>query len=94
MHDPHPKPRRIWTVAEAKARLSEVLRLAQEEGPQRIGRRRAFVVVPAAEWEARARPRPPLGRWLVDNLPRGANLDPPGERGSARAPPFAAGDAE
>ncbi len=24
---------RIWTVAEAKARLSEILRLAQEEGP-------------------------------------------------------------
>ena len=29
--------RRVWTVAEAKARLSEVLRLAEEEGPQRIG---------------------------------------------------------
>ncbi len=24
---------RVWTVAEAKARLSEVLRLAEEEGP-------------------------------------------------------------
>ncbi len=35
---------RIWTVAEAKARLSEILRLAEEEGPQRIGTRRSFVV--------------------------------------------------
>ena len=26
-------PNRVWTVAEAKARLSEVLRLAVEEGP-------------------------------------------------------------
>ncbi len=30
---------RVWTVAEAKARLSEILRLAEEEGPQRIGAR-------------------------------------------------------
>ena len=94
MHDPLPNPRRIWTVAEAKARLSEVLRLSEEEGPQRIGRRRSYVVVPAAEWEARAHPRPPLGQWLVDNLPRGANLDPPRERGSARAIPFATADGE
>ena len=27
------KLKRIWTVAEAKARLSEILRLAEEEGP-------------------------------------------------------------
>lgn len=26
-------PRRVCTVAEAKARLSEILRLAEEEGP-------------------------------------------------------------
>ena len=41
-----PTPNREWTVAEAKARLSEVLRLAEEEGPQRIGVRKPFVVVP------------------------------------------------
>ncbi len=41
-------PQRVWTVAEAKARLSEILRLAESEGPQRIGTRRPFVVVPAA----------------------------------------------
>ena len=33
---------RVWTVAEAKARLSEVLRLAEEEGPQRIGTQEAI----------------------------------------------------
>ena len=43
---------RVWTVAEAKARLSEVLRLSEEEGPQRIGRRKSYVVVPAETWEA------------------------------------------
>ena len=43
----HAKPHRVWTVAEAKARLSEILRLAEEEGPQHIGARKPFVVVPA-----------------------------------------------
>ena len=53
---------RVWTVAEAKARLSEVLRLAEEEGPQRIGIRKPFVVVPAAVWEGKTLPRKPLGQ--------------------------------
>ena len=44
----HSTSQRTWTVAEAKAKLSEVLRLAEEEGPQRIGLRRPFVVVPEA----------------------------------------------
>ena len=92
MPDRTPKPGRIWTVAEARARLSEVLRLSVEEGPQRIGKRRSYVVVPAAEWDTRTHPRPPLGQWLVENLPRGANFDPPRERGSARAVAFGGGD--
>lgn len=33
---PRPSPARTWTVAEASRRLEEVLRLAQEEGPQVI----------------------------------------------------------
>ena len=36
------EPGRVWTVAEAKARLSEILRLAETEGPQRIGKRSSF----------------------------------------------------
>ena len=94
MPDPQPKPRRVWTVAEAKARLSEVLRLSEEEGPQQIGKRRGFVVVPAAVWDAAVSRRPSLGDWLVDNMPRGVGLDPPRERKSARAVPFATRDAE
>ena len=38
--------------------------------------------------------RPPLGRWLVDNMPRGADLDSPGGRESVREIPFAEGEAE
>lgn len=62
---------RTWTVAEAKARLSEVLRLAEEEGPQRIGTERSFVVVPAEAWygqeqlheQSQQQSRKPLGQW-------------------------------
>lgn len=43
----------IWTVAEAKAKFSEVLERAREEGPQTITRngRKAAVIVGAEEWE-------------------------------------------
>ena len=80
-------PNRVWTVAEAKTRLCEVLRLAEEQGPQRIGARKQFVVVPAAVWEEKTRPRKPLGQWLIENMPRGTNLEVP-ERSSRRPIPF------
>ena len=51
-----PESRKVWTVAEAKARLSEVLRLAEEEGPQRIGARKCFVVVPEHLWQEKMAP--------------------------------------
>ena len=79
---------RVWTVAEAKGRLSEILRLAETEGPQHIGVHRSFVVVPAATWYEKAPPRQPLGKWLIENVPRGLNLDLPGDRRSARESPF------
>ena len=83
-----------WTVSEAKARLSEILRLAEEEGPQRIGVRKPFVVVPERLWEAHAPVRTPLGEWLVNNMPRGVNLEIPRDRGSRRKIPFASGDTD
>ena len=94
MSPPRSKPRRVWTVTEAKARLSEILRLAEEEGPQQIGRRRTFVVVPAADWYAKKPPCKPMGQWLVDNMPRGVTLDVPETRESRRELPFAAGEAK
>ncbi len=81
------EPGRVWTVAEAKAKLSEVLRLAETEGPQRIGARKHFVVVPESVWRAQAPERKPLGRWLIENMPRGTNLEIP-DRGSTRKVPF------
>lgn len=82
---------RIWTIAEAKARLSEVLRLASEEGPQRIGTRSRYVVVPEAVWQEHIAKRPPLGKWLADNMPRGAELPLPDRRDPPREIPFAEG---
>ena len=77
----------VWTVAEAKARLSHILRRADEEGPQRIGVRRTYVVVPERLWEECSPPSALLGRWLVENMPRGYELELP-DRGSARDVPF------
>ena len=92
MNPPRSKPSRVWTVTEAKAHLSEILRLAEEEGPQHIGRRKTFVVVPATDWYAKRPPRKPMGQWLVDNMPRGVNLDVPETRGAGRETPFVAGE--
>lgn len=83
---------KIWTVAEAKARLSELLRLADDEGPQRIGLRRSFIVVPADVWDgltAAQETRPPMGRWLLENMPRGVELEAPSRAEAGRAIPFA-----
>ena len=90
---PDAESNRVWKVAEAKARLSEILRLAEEEGPQRIGIRKSFVVVHASLWEEKTRPRKHLGQWLVENTPRGTNLEVP-DRRSNRKIPFVADDNE
>ena len=82
------KPQRVWTVAEAKTHLSKILRLAEVEGPQRIGTRRPFVVVAAEAWDAKTSPRKPLGQWLVENTPRGIELEIPSRRESGREIPF------
>ena len=79
---------RVWTVAEAKARLSEILRRSESEGPQRIGARKTFFVIPAKTWRALTAPRRPLGQWLVDNFPRGTELEIPDRREPSRDIPF------
>ena len=91
---PTPESHNAWTVAQAKARLSEILRLSETEGPQRIGARKRFVVVPEAAWRAHAPPpRMPLGRWLVEHMPRGTNLEI-SDRRSRREIPFSPGEVE
>jgi prevent-host-death family protein len=47
----------VWTVAEAKAKFSEIIERAMSEGPQTITRkgRTAAVVVGAEEWQRKTR---------------------------------------
>jgi prevent-host-death family protein len=76
-----------WTVQDAKAQLSELLRRARAGAPQRIGMTdEACMVVSAKAWEA-LHPSS-LGSWLVDNAPVGEELERPA-RSSRRAQPFA-----
>jgi antitoxin Phd len=51
--------RKEWQLQEAKARFSEVFRLARERGPQRVTRhgRAAVVVLPAEEYERLSKAR-------------------------------------
>lgn len=79
----------VWTVAEAKSRLSEVLRRASEIGPQQIGKQRPHVVVPLDQWRARAQPEPNFGAWLVENAPRGCEIELPSRDDGDREIPFA-----
>jgi prevent-host-death family protein len=48
-----------WTVAEAKAKFSEVIAKAESDGPQTITRngRTTAVIVAAEEWERKTRRR-------------------------------------
>lgn len=87
----HTKTQRTWSVAEAQARLPEILRLAAEEGPQRIGSGESFVIV-AERQTAPAPPRKPMGQWLVENMPRGIDLEIPSRRESGREIPFITAD--
>lgn len=79
----------IWSVADAKAKLSEVLRRASKEGPQRIGTRQRYVVVPEEVWEKLQPSRPALGAWLAANLPPGEPLELPDRQEPPRRIPFA-----
>jgi prevent-host-death family protein len=85
----------VWTIAEAKARLSEILRLASREGPQRIGTHKRYVLVPEEVWERLTTSGPRLGPWLVDNMPRADGpddeLQPPDRRDPPRDSPFEPG---
>lgn len=86
--------RRVWTVSQAKTRLSEILRRAEEEGPQQIGKRRPCVVVSARRWNANNNPRKSMGKWLVDNVPRGVDLNVHFDRKTGREAPFGNGETE
>jgi prevent-host-death family protein len=65
-----------WTVAQAKAKLSEVIERAQSGGPQTITRngRTAAVVVAAEEWERKTKRVGSLADFFAASPLRGSGL--------------------
>ena len=67
---------KTWTVAEAKAKFSEVLEKAEKEGPQRITRRgeETAVVVSKKEWERRTKRKGTLLEFFANSPLRGSGI--------------------
>ena len=65
-----------WTVAEAKAKFSELIERARVSGPQTITRngRTAVVVVSAEEWERKTRRKGNLAEFFAESPLRGSGL--------------------
>jgi prevent-host-death family protein len=65
-----------WTVAEAKAKLSEVIEKARSGGPQTITRngRTAVVVVAAEEWQRKTRRAGNLAEFFAVSPLRGSAM--------------------
>jgi prevent-host-death family protein len=66
-----------WTVAQAKAKLSEVIAQAKASGPQTITRngRKAVVVVSAEEWELKTKRVGSLAEFFASSPLRDSGLE-------------------
>ena len=75
-----------WTVAEAKAKFSEVIDKARSLGPQTITRngRKAAVVVAADEWERKTRRKGNLAEFFPSSPLRRSGLKIDRLRGRVR----------
>lgn len=65
-----------WTVAQAKAKFSEVIDRAQSDGPQTITRngRTTAVIVAAKEWEKKAKRKGTLADFFAASPLRGSGV--------------------
>jgi prevent-host-death family protein len=77
---------RRWPLKEAKARFSEVVKSAQQEGPQEISVRGepTAVVISRAEYDRLRRPRPSFVEFLRGCPLAGVELDLERDRTAAR----------
>lgn len=80
----------MWTVQEAKAKLSHVLQRARSGEAQIIGAQDPCVVISMAEYKRLTgqEDKPHLGRWLVENLAGIGEIELP-PRDDDRPSPFA-----
>ena len=83
------KPK-TWSVADAKAHLSEVIERALHDGPQLITRngKKAVVVVSTEEWDERTRPAESLVEFLNNSPLRDSGLVIEREKGDFREVEF------
>jgi prevent-host-death family protein len=72
-----PHPNTNWTIADAKARLSEVVAKARRDGPQIITKNggTTAVLVSIEEWERKTARSGSLAEFLLASPLRGAGLD-------------------
>jgi len=90
---PNREPRAVqkdWQLQEAKARFSEVFRLARECGPQRVTKhgRTAVVVLPAEDYERLSRSKAHEGslvRFFADSPLAGSGIQLDRHRDFGRA---------
>jgi len=75
-----------WSVAQAKARLSEVIDRALKQGPQAITRngRPAVIVVSVEEWARKSARRGTLAEFFAASPLRGSGLEIERAKGGAR----------
>jgi prevent-host-death family protein len=67
----------IWTVAEAKAKFSQIIKRAMTDGPQTITRNghTAAVVVGAEEWQRKTKREGNLAEFFADSPLRDSGLE-------------------
>jgi prevent-host-death family protein len=76
----------LWTVAQAKAKFSEVVDQARVSGPQTITKNGhiAVVVVSAEEWERKTRRPGSLAEFFAESPLRDSGLDVARTQGGLR----------
>lgn len=72
-----PQDAKAWTLADAKAHLSEVVECALKKGPQIITRRgrKAVVVVAAEEWDRKTQRQGTLADFFAASPLRDSGLE-------------------
>jgi prevent-host-death family protein len=80
-------PARTWTIAEAKAKFSELIDRARTRGPQTITRhgRTAAVIVSVEEWERKTKRSGNLAEFFAASPLRGSGLVVERSKDKARA---------
>lgn len=79
----------MWSVADAKAQLSEILRKARGGSPQVIGSQDPCVVISLATYQNQIAASDHDGKWLIDMTSRlGFDLPLPSRKNDRADPVF------